>query len=84
MAVVDIQGAPPGASRFKAVAPLAAGALGVVAAIVGAASLTGPEIACPGHVRNTCRRRSARCNACARSRLVHSRRCVRPDAGLGR
>lgn len=47
MAVVDVQGAPPGASRFKAVAPLAAGALGVVAAIVGAASLTGPESPAP-------------------------------------
>ena len=47
MAVVDVQGAPPGASRFKAVAPLAAGALGVVVAIVGAASLTGPESPAP-------------------------------------
>jgi hypothetical protein len=43
MAVSDVQGAPPGASRFKAAAPVAAGALGVVVAIVGAASLTGPE-----------------------------------------
>lgn len=44
MAVSDVQGAPPGgADRFKAAAPLAAGALGVVVAIVGAVSLTGPE-----------------------------------------
>lgn len=47
MAVVDVQGAPPGAGRFKAVAPLAAGALGVVAAVIAAVSLTGPEAPAP-------------------------------------
>jgi hypothetical protein len=43
MAVSDVQGAPPGAERFKGAAPIAAGALGVVVAVVGAVSLTGPE-----------------------------------------
>lgn len=47
MIVSDVQGAPPGADRFKAAAPLAAGALGVVVAIVGAISLTGPEAPAP-------------------------------------
>ena len=43
MAVVDVQGAPPGENRFKGAAPVAAGALGIVAAIVGVFALTGPE-----------------------------------------
>ena len=47
MAVVDIQGAPPRESRFKGAAPVAAGALGIVAAIIGAVSLTGPEAPAP-------------------------------------
>ena len=47
MAVSDVQGAPPGADRCKGAAPLAAGALGVVAAIIGAISLTGPEAPAP-------------------------------------
>jgi hypothetical protein len=51
--VADVQGVPgapvsapvtaSGESRFKGAAPIAAGALGVVAAIIGAVSLTGPE-----------------------------------------
>ena len=40
MAVVDVQGAPPGENRFKGAAPVAAGALGIVAAIVGVFALT--------------------------------------------
>ncbi len=43
MAVSDVQGAPPRESRFKGAAPIAAGALGVVVAVVAAVSLTGPE-----------------------------------------
>lgn len=50
MAVADVE-AGPGAplpatdpdNRFKRAAPIAAGALGVVAAIIGAVSLTGPD-----------------------------------------
>lgn len=50
MAVADVE-AGPGAplpatdpdNRFKGAAPIAAGALGVVAAIIGAVSLTGPD-----------------------------------------
>lgn len=48
MAVADIHGAPSaGESRFKAAAPVAAGALGIVVAIVGVVSLTGPETPAP-------------------------------------
>lgn len=47
MAVVDVQGAPPGGNRFKGAAPVAAGALGIVAAIIGAVALTGPESPAP-------------------------------------
>ncbi len=47
MAVTEVEGAPPGGSRFKGAAPLAAGALGVVAAIVGIVALTGPETPAP-------------------------------------
>ena len=53
MAVSDVQAGPgaplasaPGEgapSKFKGAAPIAAGALGVVAAIIGAVSLTGPD-----------------------------------------
>ncbi len=47
MAVANIEGAPPGESRFKGAAPVAAGALGIVAAVIGVVSLTGPEAPAP-------------------------------------
>lgn len=47
MAVTEVEDAPPGGSRFKGAAPLAAGALGIVAAIVGIVALTGPEAPAP-------------------------------------
>ena len=47
MAVANIEGAPPGESRFKGAAPVAAGALGIVAAVLGVVSLTGPEAPAP-------------------------------------
>ena len=47
MAVVNIEGAPPGENRFKAAAPVAAGGLGIVAAIIGVFALTGPETPAP-------------------------------------
>ncbi|MDP3492309.1 MAG: hypothetical protein Q8R82_04290 [Hyphomonadaceae bacterium] len=47
MAVADIQGAPPGENRFRGAAPVAAGALGIVAAVVGVFALTGPETPAP-------------------------------------
>jgi hypothetical protein len=44
MAVSEIEGAPQGAGRFKsAAAPLAAGALGIVAAIIGGVVLSTPS-----------------------------------------
>ena len=47
MAVVNIEGAPPGENRFKGAAPVAAGGLGIVAAIIGVVALTGPEAPAP-------------------------------------
>lgn len=47
MAVVNVQGAPPGENRFKGAAPVAAAGLGIVAAIVGVVALTGPEAPAP-------------------------------------
>lgn len=47
MAVSNVQGAPPTESRFKGVAPVAAGGLGIVAAIIGVVALTGPETPAP-------------------------------------
>lgn len=38
-----VQAAPQGENRFKGAAPIAAGALGIVAAVIAAVSLTGPE-----------------------------------------
>lgn len=43
LAAAPVQAAPQGDGKFKGAAPLAAGALGVVAAIIGAVSLTGPD-----------------------------------------
>ena len=43
IASAAVQAAPEGENKFKGAAPIAAGALGVVAAIIGAVSLTGPE-----------------------------------------
>jgi hypothetical protein len=40
---VPVQAPPPGENKFKGAAPIAAGALGIVAAIIGAVSLTGPD-----------------------------------------
>lgn len=48
MAVTQVQGAPPGGSRMKAVAtPLAAGALGVLAALVGVSVMSSPSQTAP-------------------------------------
>ena len=44
MAVTQMQGAPPGESRMKSIAtPVAAGALGIVATVVGLSVLGAPE-----------------------------------------
>ena len=53
MAVTQVQGAPPGESRIKSIAaPVAAGALGVVAVIIGATVLSSPsETNAPAGIR---------------------------------
>lgn len=43
LAGTPVQADPQGENRFKGAAPIAAGALGVVAAVIAAVSLTGPE-----------------------------------------